>query len=126
MATPGRIDVTLKFSELPAEVEVDAKGWRRFVLDCGGKLVRVGMRPKNWAKVEQAAKDWPQWVASLAGSVQLDADGLAMPEANAQVFERKPKESPPLWANHIIFQFWSASKAAIFLAATRPSDGLAF
>lgn len=91
MATPGRIDVTLKFSELPAEVEVDAKGWRRFVLDCGGKLVRVGMRPKNWAKVEQAAKDLPHWVVSLAGSIQLDAEGLAMPEANAQVFERKPK-----------------------------------
>lgn len=95
MATPGRIDVTLKFSELPAEVEVDAKGWRRFVLDCGGKLVRVGMRPKNWAKVEQAAKDWPQWVASLAGSIQLDAEGLAMPEANVQVFERKPKPNIP-------------------------------
>ena len=91
MATPGRIDVTMKFSELPAEVEVDAKGWRRFVLDCGGKLVRVGMRPKNWAKVEQAAKDWPLWVVSLAGSIQLDSEGLAMPEANAQAFERKPK-----------------------------------
>lgn len=92
MAIVGRMDVTLKFSELPTEVAVDKNGWRRFELNCGGKLVKVGMRPKNWAKVEQAARDWPLWTATLAGTFQVDDKGaMTMPEANVQVFERKPK-----------------------------------
>lgn len=51
------------------------------------------MRPKNWTKVEKAVTDWPQWVAALGGQLQLDADGLSIPEASVQVFERKTKPS---------------------------------
>lgn len=83
--------MVVKFSEMPSEVTTDKNGWKHFVLDCGGKLLRVGMRPKNWTKVEKAVVDWPQWVAALGGQLQVDAEGLSLPEANVQVFERKSK-----------------------------------
>jgi hypothetical protein len=38
--------------------------------------------------------DWPQWVAALGGQLQLDAEGLSLPEASVQVFERKSKAPP--------------------------------
>lgn len=94
MPTSGRLEVVVKFSEMPSEVATDKNGWKHFVLDCGGKLLRVGMRPKNWVKVEKAAVDWPQWVAALGGQLQLDAEGLSLPEASVQVFERKSKAPP--------------------------------
>jgi hypothetical protein len=94
MPTPGRLEVVVKFSEMPSEVTTDKSGWKHFVLDCGGKLLKVGMRPKNWAKVEKAVADWPQWVAALSGQLQLDVEGLSLPEASVQVFERKSKDTP--------------------------------
>lgn len=92
MPTPARLDVALKLNQLPADVVVEKHDRRSFTLDCGpGMLVRVTLRPKYWLKLEQAAAAWPQWSASLAGSLQFDAQGLLLPEASVQVFEKKPK-----------------------------------
>jgi len=94
MALPAKLEVTLKFNQLPTEVTKDKNGWSLFTLDCGpGLLVHLHLRPKMFLKLEQAQKDWPQWVASVTGRVDaIDAQGFTLLEPGLQVFEKKAKE----------------------------------
>ena len=83
--------MVLKFGEMPTGVETDKNGWKNFEVECGGRVVKLRVRPKNWLKLEQAQKEWPQWVAAAGGLLEVVEGGLVMPEANIQVFERKLK-----------------------------------
>lgn len=92
MPTAAKLEIVVKFSEMPADVTLDKNGWKQFVLDSNGVAIHVRMRPKNWNKIEAAAKQWPQWVAAVAGAVKVDGpDQLSIPESTVQVFERKAK-----------------------------------
>lgn len=92
MPTPAKLEIVVKFSEMPADVTLDKNGWKQFVLDSNGVAIHVRMRPKNWNKIEAAAKQWPQWVAAVAGAVKVDGPNqLSIPESTVQVFERKAK-----------------------------------
>lgn len=95
MALPAKLEVTVKFNQLPMEVTKDQNGWSFFTLDCGpGLQVKLHLRPKMFIKLEQAQKDWPQWVASVTGRVSaMDAQGFTLLEPGLQVFEKKAKES---------------------------------
>lgn len=94
--TPGKLDVTIKFSTLPENVSTDTNGWKAFVLNCDGTRVHVRVRPKLWNKLTQGATAWPLWIASLTGGIgQRTADGFELTEPGIQVFERKPKADPP-------------------------------
>lgn len=96
MPSPAKLEVLIKFSELPADITVDKNGWKHFSLDCSGVSVAVVMRPKNWNKIDAASKNWPAWVAALAGTLRVDGPNqLSLPEAQVQVFERKQKPAPP-------------------------------
>jgi hypothetical protein len=95
MPSPAKLEVVIKFSELPADITVDKNGWKHFSLDCSGVAVAVVMRPKNWNKIDTASKTWPAWVAALAGTLRVDGPNqLSLPEAQVQVFERKLKPVP--------------------------------
>lgn len=92
MPTPAKLEIVVKFNEMPADVTQDKNGWKQFVLDSNGVAIQVRMRPKNWNKLEAAAKQWPQWVAAVAGAVKVDGPNqLSIPESTVQVFERKAK-----------------------------------
>ena len=95
MAISGRLEVVLKFGEMPTGVETDKNGWKSFEVECGGKVVKLRVRPKNWNKLEQAQKEWPQWVAAAGGVLDVVEGAMVMPEANIQVFERKLKPAAP-------------------------------
>jgi hypothetical protein len=96
MSTPGKLELTIKINALPTEVTTDANGWKAFALDCDGVRVTVHVRPKMWTKLEQAAANWPQWVAAIAGKMgKRTGDGFALEEPAIQVFERKAKPEPP-------------------------------
>ena len=99
MPTPGKLEVTIKINELPAEVITDKNGWKGFKLDCGGRIVSINLRPRMWNKIEEAAKNWPLWLASLTGQMgPSQGTGFVLVEPAVQVFERKPpppKEPPP-------------------------------
>jgi hypothetical protein len=48
-----------------------------------------------WTKLEQAAANWPMWVAAIAGKMGTrTAEGFALEEPAIQVFERKAKPEP--------------------------------
>lgn len=99
MPTLAKLEVLVKFSEMPAEISVIANQWRQIRVPCEGFVVQFSLRPKHWAKLEQAAKDWPLWTASVNGKPKdLGGGVLELEEPAVQVFERKPKEEkkPPV------------------------------
>jgi len=102
--TPGKLEITIKINELPTEVTTNKNGWKEFKLDCGGRIVSVALRPRMWTKIEEAAKQWPLWLAAITGQMgQSVGTGFVLVEPAVQVFERKakppepaPQEPPPV------------------------------
>ena len=46
MAIQGKLDLTIKISELPDDVTVDQNGWKSFELDCDGQIFSVTVKPE--------------------------------------------------------------------------------
>jgi hypothetical protein len=46
MQTPGKLELTIKINEMPADVETVENEWKQFHLDCDGQLVRVKVKRK--------------------------------------------------------------------------------
>jgi len=89
--TQGKLEVTVKINELP-EAKTVENGWQRFEIDCDGRIISVTVKPKIWKKLTDAAANYPQWVAAIAGKMgETTSDGFVLLEPNIQVFERKPK-----------------------------------
>lgn len=96
MPTPGKLEITIKINEMPADVETVENNWKQFDLDCDGQLVRVKVKPKVFKKLEQAQENYPMWVAAIAGKMGESIEGgFVLNEPNIQTFERKPKEPKP-------------------------------
>jgi hypothetical protein len=96
MPVPGKLELIIKFNELPTDVTTKANGWKEFTLDCGGRPVLVTVRPRMWLKLEEAQKIYPLWVASLTGQMgQAHGKGFVLIEPAIQVFERKARVAPP-------------------------------
>lgn len=96
MPIPGKLDLTLKIQVLPVDVTTNANGWKTIAIDCDGVQVTTTMRPKMWAKLEEAAAKWPAWSGAIAGKMGPIADGVVtLLDPAVQVFERKPKEPAP-------------------------------
>jgi hypothetical protein len=100
MAVEGKMEVTLKINEVPVGRPV-AHGWTEFSILADGQEIKMSVRPKVWAKLNQAQADWPSWVAAITGRMgPRTAKGFTMLEPAIQTFERKAKpasetESPP-------------------------------
>ena len=87
---PGRLELTVKFSELPRALAV--RDGLKIGLQTGEGVVTAILPPKVWRKLEQAAKDYPSWVAALSGSLERFADGeIALKHPAVQVFEKKAR-----------------------------------
>ncbi len=96
MPTSGRMEITIKINEMPADVETVDNGWKQFEIDCDGQIVSVTVRPKVWKKLEDAQANYPMWVAAISGSFgEQTSKGFVLSNPNIQVFERKPKEPKP-------------------------------
>ncbi len=87
---PGRLELTAKFSELPRPLPV--QGGMKIGIQTEEGTVTAILPPKVWRKLGQAAKDYPQWVAALSGSLERFADGeIALKHPALQIFERKAR-----------------------------------
>ncbi len=93
MPTSGKLEITIKINEFPADTKTVENGWKEFDLDCDGQLVTVKVKPKVFKKLEQAQENYPMWVAAIAGKMgTLTETGFVLEQPSIQVFERKPKE----------------------------------
>jgi len=89
---PGNMEVILKISELPEAIVVQ-NYWRAFVVEGDNYQARVMLKPRFWNKIEKASKDYPSWIAVITGKIsKLKDNCFEMPQASAQVFEKKVKE----------------------------------
>lgn len=87
---PGRLELTVKFSELPRPLTV--RDGLKIGIQTGEGIVTAILPAKAWRKPEQAAKNYPQWVAALSGSLERFADGeIALKHPALQVFEKKTR-----------------------------------
>jgi hypothetical protein len=87
---PGRLELTVKFSELPQPLPV--RDGVKIGIQTGEGIVTAILPPKVWRTLEQAAKTYPQWVAALSGSLDRFANGeIALKHPALQVFEKKAK-----------------------------------
>lgn len=96
MTIPGKLELTIKISEFPDNVESVENGWKAFRVDCEGLTVSVTVKPKVFKKLEQAQENYPMWVAAITGKMGATIDGgFVLDAPSIQVFERKPKEPKP-------------------------------
>lgn len=91
----GRLELTIKISELPTPRTVE-NGWQQFDIDCEGMIFTITVKPKNWNKFATAAQSYPMWVAAIAGKLGAKtSDGFVLENPAIQIFEKKPKETKP-------------------------------
>jgi hypothetical protein len=88
------MEVTIKISQFPTDVQTVTNGWKQFLVDADGREISITVRPKVFAKLEEAQKSFPQWVAAISGKMgEATPKGFALQEPSIQVFEKKAK--PP-------------------------------
>jgi hypothetical protein len=86
------MEITIKINEFPIDVKTVANGWKEFVIDVGGREISVIVRPKVFAKLEQAYRQFPAWIAAIVGKMgKVTEKGFVLDEPNIQVFEKKLK-----------------------------------
>ncbi|MCC5668939.1 fertility inhibition FinO-like protein [Nostoc sp. CHAB 5784] len=86
-----KLEVTIKINELP-EAKTIENNWQQFNIDCDGRIISITVKPKIWKKLTDAASNYPQWVAAIAGKLgQQTEHRFILEEPSIQVFERKPK-----------------------------------
>ena len=87
----GKLEITIKISELPTAVAVE-NGWQRIEIDCDGRIIEMVVKPKVFKKLTDAQANFPEWVAAIAGKMgEATENGFVLLEPNIQVFEKKPK-----------------------------------
>lgn len=92
MSVTGKLELTIKISEFPADVKTVENGWKQFLIKTDGGNVVVTCKPKMFKKLEDAQTNYPQWVAAIAGKMgDRLKDGFILNEPSIQCFERKPK-----------------------------------
>lgn len=92
MAIPAKVDVTVKFSELP-KVRFGAISVA-FAVEAEGQTILIEVGKKAWRKLEAAVAEWPEWVCTIQGKMGSPIEGgFQLRDPGLQVFEKKPK--PP-------------------------------
>ena len=95
----GRLEITIKISELPTPQTVK-NGWQQFDINCDGIIFTLTVKPKVWNKLSSAAASYPMWVAAITGKMGAKTGkGFMVESPGIQVFEKKPKESQEETAN---------------------------
>jgi hypothetical protein len=91
----GKLEVTIKITELPAAKTVE-NGWKQFEVNCDGRVFNIKVKPKIWNKLDQAQRDFPMWVGAITGKLgSATPNGFILEEPSIQVFEKKPREPKP-------------------------------
>ena len=86
----GKLELTIKINSLPQVQK--ANGVCHFKVECDGRMVQIGLKQKQWTKLETANATYASWIAAISGKMgATTADGFVLENANVQVFERKSK-----------------------------------
>ncbi|MEG5039834.1 MULTISPECIES: hypothetical protein [unclassified Microcoleus] len=59
--------------------------------DCDGRVVSVSVKPKIWKKLEDAATNYPMWVAAIGGKMgESTSNGFVLLDPSIQPTFRTP------------------------------------
>lgn len=87
--TKAQMDITVKISELPSEVNTNEQGIKEFYVKANEREVFIAINSKQYNKLVTAQQTWPSWIGRIAGKLgQATKDGFILDKANVQVFER--------------------------------------
>lgn len=90
--TKAQMDITVKISELPSEVNTNEQGIKEFYVKANEREVFIAINSKQYNKLVTAQQTWPSWIGRIAGKLgQSTKDGFILDKANVQVFERVVK-----------------------------------
>lgn len=90
MTIPAKVDVTVKFSQLP-KVRFGATSVA-FAVEAEGRTIMIEVGRKAWRKLEIAVAEWPEWACTVQGKLGPEIEGgFMLREAGLQMFEKKPK-----------------------------------
>ena len=88
----GRVEVSIKFNEKPGSTLAE-DGKVYIEIECNGKTIRAGLKPKSWRKAAALMDQYPLWVACVSGKMAaMDASGMELEGAGIQVFEKQAKQ----------------------------------
>ena len=91
MAIPGKLDVTLKITQLPQAKPASAQTVL-FAVQADAQTVVVELKNKAWNTLKTAAETYPQWVAAITGPMgEAIEGGFRLVNPAVQVFEKKAK-----------------------------------
>jgi ProP effector len=91
---PCRLEVMVKINELPGNAKTVENEWKRFFVQTPNYRIQVTVRPKTWNKLQQAAKDYPAWVAQIKGQIgEKIPQGFVLEQATVQIFSKKVVDS---------------------------------
>ncbi len=94
--TKAQMDITVKISELPSEVNTNEQGVKEFYVKANEREVFIAISSKQYNKLVTAQQTWPSWIGRIAGKLgQATKDGFILDKANVQVFERIIKVVEP-------------------------------
>jgi len=86
---PGKMDVTIKISEIPSDVEILKNQWRKFIVKTEQYNILLKVRPKTWNKLKDASDKYSLWIAVINGKMGRFKDGaFELDQPGLQVFER--------------------------------------
>lgn len=66
MPTIGKLELTIKINEFPANVQTVENGAKQFDILAGEQIVTVTLKPKVFKKLEQAQENYPMWASAIA------------------------------------------------------------
>ncbi|MCP5134144.1 MAG: hypothetical protein H6976_11280 [Gammaproteobacteria bacterium] len=87
---PGRIELTVKFSEWPSPLQV--QGGMKIGIQTDAGIVTAILPLKTWRKLEQKTQGSTAWVVTLNGSLERFTNGeIVLKHPAVQFFEKKIK-----------------------------------
>lgn len=91
----GKLEITIKINELPQSNIVE-NGWQQFELDCDDRIISITVKPKIWKKLTDAASNYPQWVAAIAGKLGQQTEHGFVLEEPYKFLSASPRQKRPL------------------------------
>lgn len=87
MSTIGKLELTIKINEFPADVKTMESGWKQFEIDISGQIVTLTLKPKVFKKLEQAQEKYPHWVAKITGEMGSTTEkGFLLKDCSVSVY----------------------------------------
>lgn len=86
MSILGKLQLTVKIDQIPADVKTIENGYKQFEIDTGGQIVTLTFKPEVFKQLEQAEENYPLWVAVIVGQMSNSNRGFLLKNCGVTVY----------------------------------------